>query len=72
MSSLPATKQQQHVMNEHQAAEWLGLDVTTLRDLRFRRVGPSYLKYLNKSVRYPVAELIRFAEQSRVPTEAAA
>jgi Helix-turn-helix domain len=65
--TLPPTK---HVMNEHEAAEWLGLDVTTLRDWRFRRVGPAYLKYLNKAVRYPLAELSRFAEQSKVQTAA--
>ena len=63
----PATKR---VMNEHEAAEWLGLDVTTLRDWRFRRVGPAYLKYLNKSVRYPAAELTRFSDQSRIQTAA--
>lgn len=69
-TTLSATKR--HVLNEHEAAEWLGLDVTTLRDWRFRRVGPAYLKYLNKSVRYPVAELTRFADGSRVPTQTAA
>jgi hypothetical protein len=66
-TTLPAHK---NVMNEHEAAAWLGLDVTTLRDWRFRRVGPTYFKYLNKSVRYPVAELTNFADQSRVQTAA--
>jgi hypothetical protein len=52
------------------AAEWLGLDVTTLPDWLFRRVGPAYLKYLNNAVRYPLVELTRFAEQSKVQTAA--
>ena len=59
-----------HVLNEHEAAEWLGLDVTTLRDWRFRRIGPVYVKYLNKAVRYPLAELANFVERSRVQTAA--
>ena len=66
-TTLPMTKQ---VFNEHEAAEWLGLDVTTLRDWRFRRVGPAYRKYLNKAVRYPLDELTKFAERSRVQTAA--
>jgi hypothetical protein len=57
-------------VNEHAAAEFLGLDVATLRDWRFRKVGPVYVKYLSKAVRYPLDELLRFAEQSRVKTAA--
>jgi hypothetical protein len=57
-------------VNEHEAAEFLGVDVTTLRDWRFRRVGPVYVKYLTKAVRYSLDELNRFVEQSRVKTAA--
>jgi hypothetical protein len=57
-------------VNEHEAAEFLGVNVTTLRDWRFRRVGPVYVKYLNKAVRYSLQELDRFVEQSRVKTAA--
>jgi predicted site-specific integrase-resolvase len=53
-------------VNEHEAAEFLGVNVTTLRDWRFRRVGPVYVKYLNKAVRYPSDELTKFAEGSKV------
>ena len=52
--------------DEHAAAEYLGVTVATMRDWRFRRVGPQYVKYLNKAVRYPAAEVVKFAEQSRV------
>jgi hypothetical protein len=58
------------VLNEHQAAEILGLDVTTMRDWRFRKVGPGYVKYLNKAVRYPIDEITSFLERSRVQTAA--
>jgi hypothetical protein len=63
------TSDDKHV-GEFAAAEYLGIQVTTLRDWRHRRVGPNYVKYLNKSVRYNLAELARFAEQSRIQTAA--
>jgi hypothetical protein len=66
-TTLPISKR---MVNEHEAAEWLGLDVTTLRDWRFRRVGPAYVKFLNKAVRYPVDELVKFAERSMIQTAA--
>lgn len=66
-TTLPTSKR---MVTEHEAANWLGLDVTTLRDWRFRRVGPAYVKYLNKAVRYPVDELAKFAERSMVQTAA--
>jgi hypothetical protein len=78
MTQTPATKHPlaspgkgfRGFVNEHEAAEWLGLSVAALRDWRFHRVGPEYVKYLNRSVRYSVAELTRFAEQSKVQTAA--
>jgi hypothetical protein len=39
--------------------------VATLRDWRFHRVGPVYCKF-GKAVRYPITELEKFAEESRV------
>jgi len=58
------------VMNEFEAAEALNVDVTTLRDWRFRKVGPAYVKYLNKAVRYRVEEISNFLERSTVQTAA--
>jgi hypothetical protein len=60
-------KQPKHC-NEFAAAEFLGLSVTTLRDWRFHRTGPSYCKFGKKAVRYPVQELEKFAEAARVQT----
>jgi hypothetical protein len=55
---------------ENEAAHFLGLKVTTLRDWRVRRVGPNYVKYLNRSVRYPLAGLTAFVERSHIQTAA--
>lgn len=66
--AIPTTAKR--VLNEHEAADWLGLDVTTMRDWRFHRRGPVYEKYLGRAVRYPVEELLKFAERSRIQTAA--
>ena len=58
------TPQKRHC-DEFAAADYLGLSVATMRDWRFHRVGPVYAKF-GKAVRYPVAELEKFAEESRV------
>ncbi len=57
-------KQAKHC-DEYAAAEFLGLSVATLRDWRFRRIGPAYCKF-GKAVRYPIRELERFAEAATV------
>jgi hypothetical protein len=56
--------------DERAASEYLGVKVATIRDWRFRKVGPPFIKYLNKAVRYNVDDLAKFAEQSRVQTAA--
>ena len=58
------TNQKRHC-DEFAAAEFLDVSVATLRDWRFHKIGPVYAKF-GKAVRYPVVELERFAEQSRV------
>jgi len=55
--------------DEHAAAEFLGLSALTLRDWRFHRTGPVYCKF-GKAVRYPLDELERFAQRSRVQVAA--
>lgn len=52
-------------VKEQEAATFLNVSVTTLRDWRFHKVGPVYAKF-GKAVRYPVPELEKFAEQCRV------
>ena len=56
--------------NEQDAAMFLDLDVTTLRDWRLRKVGPPYCKF-GRSVRYPVIDLQKFAEQAKILPAAA-
>jgi hypothetical protein len=62
-------KQQQAQQNRHcdefAAAEYLDVSVATLRDWRTRKRGPVCAKF-GKAVRYPIAELEKFAEASRV------
>jgi hypothetical protein len=61
-------KQAKHC-DEYAAAEFLGLSVATLRDWRFRRIGPPFCKF-GKAVRYSRLELERYAEACRVPMAA--
>lgn len=48
-------------LDERQAAQYLGLSVSTLQQWRFRSKGPDYLKF-GKAVRYRVADLQAFVE----------
>ncbi len=56
-------------INRHGQVQAGRLSVATLRDWRFRRVGPPFCKF-GKSVRYPVRELEKFAEAAIVKTAA--
>lgn len=62
-TSLP-NRQPKHC-DEFFAAEFLGLQVATLRDWRLRKSGPVYCKF-GKAVRYPIADLEKFADACRV------
>ena len=56
------------MLNEHQAAERLGLSVTTLRTWRCREKGPRFYR-LGRSIRYDEAEIARFlSERLHEPT----
>lgn len=54
---------------EEQAAEYLGMKVTTLRQWRFLSRGPVYLK-IGRSVRYRREDLDAFLQQSAVLPQA--
>ncbi len=49
-------------VSEAEAAEILGLRPRTLQDWRFRGVGPRWLSYSSKAVRYRLADLEAFME----------
>ncbi len=55
----------QNILNERDAAVFVGLSVHTLRSRRFRGLPPEFLK-LGKSVRYEAEALRRFLESCRV------
>ena len=54
-----------NIMNDRQAAEFLGLSVSTLRARRNQRRPPEYLK-LGRSIRYQRETLEKFLESCRV------
>lgn len=47
-------------VNEAEAAEILGVAPRTLSDWRFRGVGPRYLAYSARAVRYRLSDLEEF------------
>jgi hypothetical protein len=49
-------------VNEHQVAERLGIDVTTLRTWRRTGCGPSYRKFGKSAVRYWLPDIVAFEE----------
>jgi hypothetical protein len=53
------SRKRQHC-DEFEAAEFLGLKVTTLRDWRLQKRGPVFAKF-GKAVRYPLVELDKYA-----------
>lgn len=59
---------QDNVINEKEAATYLGLAVQTLRNRRFTRQPPPYLK-LGKSVRYQIQDLDEYLASCRIDTQ---
>lgn len=51
------------VVTEAEAAEILGVARRTLQDWRFRGVGPRYIAYSRRSVRYLVSDLLEYMER---------
>lgn len=62
---LPATAS----LNEFQASCYLGMSVHTLRQWRFRGVGPAYAK-LGSAVRYQRGALDAYLEQASIRPQA--
>ncbi|GAB6126266.1 helix-turn-helix domain-containing protein [Humidesulfovibrio idahonensis] len=59
-----------HYLNEREAAQFLGLSISTLQQRRFKGKLPLYAKF-GKSVRYNLEDLQSFAEGCRVHCDAA-
>lgn len=59
------TMEKQQVLDEKQAADYVGLSVRTLQSRRFNSLTPAFLK-LGRSVRYRLTDLDAFLEAHRV------
>jgi len=55
-------------VKEHKAAQILGKSVQTLRNDRFLKKGPPYVK-LGRSVRYLIGDLSDYLTQNRIKPE---
>lgn len=53
------------LLTEQQAAQFLGLSISTLQKRRFESKQPPYLK-ISRSVRYKLADLEAFAASCRI------
>lgn len=53
------------LLNEKQAAEYLGLSVKTLQGWRQQRKGPNYMKIF-RNVRYSLQDIISFQENCKI------
>lgn len=53
------------LVTEREAAEILGLAVSTLRARRFKMLPPEYIK-IGRAVRYDTATLVAYIENCRV------
>lgn len=59
----------EHFINDRKAAEILDAAAQTLRNWRFQRRGPAYVK-LGRSVRYALSDLMAYMETRRIDPEA--
>lgn len=56
----------ERLVREHEAADFLGYSVATLRNWRVRGGGPRFVKISSRSVRYRIADLIDWIEARTV------
>lgn len=57
-----------NMLNDKEAARLLGKKVQTLRNWRFLRRGPAYIK-LGRSVKYRIEDLQEYILKSRIDPE---
>lgn len=53
------------MMNENEAARYLGLSVFTLRQRRFKKMKPDYYK-IGRSIRYSEEVLVDFLNNNKI------
>ncbi len=54
-------------LDEKQVSQLMGLALPTLRNWRFLRKGPSYVK-LDRAVRYALSDVIAYLESRKIQT----
>ncbi|WP_243438983.1 helix-turn-helix transcriptional regulator [Fundidesulfovibrio soli] len=59
-----------HILDERQAAQFLGISVRTLQARRLKCQPPPFVK-IGRSVRYRLADLERFIAENRIDPQAA-
>ena len=55
-------------VDEREVSKIMGVAIQTLRNWRFKQIGPVYSK-VGRAVRYRVDDVIRFMEERRVSNE---
>jgi hypothetical protein len=58
------------LLNEEQAAAFLGYSVRALQNWRFRGGGPKFIRVSQRSIRYRRKDLILWAEENMVSSTA--
>lgn len=59
--------------NTAEAAQWLGIEKRTLEDWRSNEIGPPYVVYSPRCIRYSMEDLIKWRNERRhVPSVRAA
>lgn len=58
-----STTTRPELLDEKEAADWLGLHWTTLRHYRYRGTGPAYLPWSKGSVRYRPESLLAWLDE---------
>jgi Helix-turn-helix domain len=65
--SIPITPAASPLLKEAEAAEWIRVEVATLRRWRWAKRGPRYLK-IGAAVRYDPLDLAEFLQSGRIST----
>lgn len=56
------------LISQREAADLLGLSERTLKAMRLRKTGPTFVRISRRCVRYRLADLERFIESRTVAT----
>jgi predicted DNA-binding transcriptional regulator AlpA len=66
--SVKGIKAMKELLSTIEAAEWLGMKESTLRDWRSDEIGPPYIVISPRCIRYSLEDLIRWRnDRRRVP-----